>query len=393
MDDLVINIPEPNRGYIEIQGIKYEVSMFCSANDYVELLGIDVGKEEDCISFVRNLIHKHLIEEKGLAENSISEECCSEYIRQFLMVDSDLVSAYNTYDEEMHCCMRFALAQKETWRQKIEWIQPALSNMAEVIKEFYDTYWENIRPVIEDLQTWVANYQEFYKEYFAGIAEQVRSLVDTFSNVSFPSMSEEDKQRIFGRYSKWGSYGWTSTDFLSEDILDLQPTNMAEANKKAKQILNSESIESLFEHMAALSSIKKSDLSELKENYYDKRYKSCALVGFAMIDSKLIRSQGRVVENRRLGNRGLEKLKEKYRNDIEGFFLLSLSASNLFSCLEKMFERSQNFRTQPTVINRHFLVHGMLHRRVTQRDAIQTVLAVYNLYNLTEFLDEIKKRT
>ena len=391
MDDMVINIPEHNRGYIEIRGIKYEVSLFFSASDCVELLDIDANKEVSCISFVRNLIHKHIIGEVDIEADSISEECCSWYIEQFLMSNFDFACVYNNYDEKIHCCKRFVLAQKAIWNQMMNNTRPALSNIAEVVKGMCDAYMENIRPVLEGFQTLVAQYQEFYKNYQAGIAEQIRSFVDAFSKISIPNLTEEDKQIIMERYSKWGSYGWTSTDFLSEDLLDMQPSDYVDANKKARRILNSKGVELLFEHMETLPSIKKTDLSELKGSYYDKRYKACALVGFAMIDSKLIRSQGRAADNRKLGKRGLDKLKEKYMNDIEGFFLLSLSANNLFCCLEKMFECSQNFKTQPNVINRHFLVHGMLHRRVTQRDAIQTVLAVYNLFYLTELLDEVNK--
>lgn len=391
MDDLVINIPKPNRGYLEIQGIRYEVSLFFSANDCVELLDIDMEKETDCISFVRNLIHKHIIGETDIEADLISEKCCSEYIKQFLISDSDFECIYNTYDDKKHCCMRFVLAQKATCNQMMENIRPALSQFAEMLSGMYNNYLNNLKPVLEGLQTWLAQYQEFYKDYLAGIADQVRSIIDVFSNISIPNLSEEDRQKIHEKYSKWGSYGWTSTDFLSEDLLDIQPNDFADANKKAKKILDSKGVEVLFEQMSFIPGIKKADLSELRNSYYAKQYKACALVGFAMIDSKLIRAQGRAAVNRKLGKRGLDKLKEKYQDDIEGFFLLSLSANNLFCCLEKMFECSQNFKTQPTVINRHFLVHGMLHRRVTQRDAIQTVLVVYNLYYLTELLDEVNK--
>ena len=78
-------------------------------------------------------------------------------------------------------------------------------------------------------------------------------------------------------------------------------------------------------------------------------------------------------------------------SDIEGTFMLSLSVTNMLQCLKKMFESSANFVKQPVIINRHFVAHGMLHRRIIQRDAIQALLLAYNLYYFTDLVEGLNK--
>ena len=70
------------------------------------------------------------------------------------------------------------------------------------------------------------------------------------------------------------------------------------------------------------------------------------------------------------------------------FFSLHIGNES-FELLGKNVRAIGVFSIQPQVINRHFSVHGMLHRRILKRDAIQTILAVYNLYYLIEWMETI----
>ena len=61
-----------------------------------------------------------------------------------------------------------------------------------------------------------------------------------------------------------------------------------------------------------------------------------------------------------------------------------LRFSNLFTCLAAMFERTNDFKGEPRIINRNFTAHGMNTKRITKMDCIQLFLV---LHNLSEFLD------
>ena len=391
MDNVVdISFPEPSKGFLDIQGTKYEVSLFFSVHDSMRLEDSNLEQDDDYISFVKDTICKHVVGDITLDANKITEKNCISYIEQFLQANSETFDIYNEYDESLHPCRRFVLVQKELLNKMVENIKPALLRFSEMMDKMAETYIKSIKPIVEGLQSYITQSQEIYNSIIKDLSDKARIIIDAFSHISIPQLSEEDKQRIIERYMLWGDYGWTGTDFLEQELLNYAPSDVSEAHLIAKKMFNKEAVEKLFVQMGSLYSIKKSDLSELRNSYHNRNYKACTLVAFSMIDSRLIRSQGRA-KNRVHGKRGIKKLEDKMKPDTENAFILSLSLLNLYQCLYKMFENSDNFVNQPNIINRHFVTHGMLHRKVLQRDAIQTVLLVYNLYHLTDLVEELNK--
>ena len=390
MEDNIVIISEPEHTNIVIQGKEYEIKLIFSMHDDMELTQIDVDKEECCVRFVKDLICRHIVGNDRIEINDIPEESCIEYINLFLHSDKTIDRIYKSLDETLHPCKRFLLAQNELMHQMIESMKPTISKIVGLIQNLGESYTKSIKPIVENLHSIVDKYIDVYEKIINGISEQVNKLIDVFSNINIPQLSEADKQRIISRYVLWGDYGWTSTEFLSKELLDYKPVDISDANRTAKKLFNKQGVEQLFEQMELMGSINKADLAELKSCYYSRNYKACVLISFALIDAKLIRSQGKNA-NRRPGNTGIKRLESKINTDIEGAFLLTLSVTNLFHCLKKMFEDSENFKKQPVIINRHFIAHGMLHRKVLQRDAIQTVLLVYNLYYLTDFIEILRK--
>ena len=58
----------------------------------------------------------------------------------------------------------------------------------------------------------------------------------------------------------------------------------------------------------------------------------------------------------------------------------------LFACLEKVFEGGKDFKNQPDVINRNFLDHGMMTKKVRKKDCIQLFLLYYNMLELLDMI-------
>lgn len=391
MDKSDLIISEPKEGNIQIQGIKCKVKFNFPASAFEKLYEIDTEIVSDCISYVRSVILNNMTYEAEIDENSISEDCCLEYIEQLRVNDSGFAKVYNTFDNDQHGCVRFILAYKEILDRTAENIAPALLQFADMIGEMQDVFFKSIKPALDGMQTMIVNYQNLYKDNLLTLFNQVSSFFNILINERSPKLSEEDKQKIIARYQIWGDYGWTSSEFLSQELLDYSPKDKSDADRIARRILNKKGVDVLFKRLE--TTIKKTDLSELKTCYTGKNYKACVLISFAIIDAKLIRLQGKEYPCRKPGNTAIKRFAHKYNSDIKRSFVLSLSYYNLINCLNKTFEDSNNFKKQPEVINRHFIAHGMLNRKIIQRDAIQAMLLVYNLYQLLDFIDEVRSIT
>lgn len=141
----------------------------------------------------------------------------------------------------------------------------------------------------------------------------------------------------------------------------------------------------LFIGLRKLNHIRKDDLEEAIENFENRKYKSCVMIIFALIDGKIIRYQNKE-KNRKVGLRGAQKIYAEMELELvntNAFFSL-LNLININSALTITFANGDNFKKQPDVINRNFVSHGMLHCKVRRRDAAQLFLL---LYNLIEFFD------
>lgn len=92
------------------------------------------------------------------------------------------------------------------------------------------------------------------------------------------------------------------------------------------------------------------------------------------------------------GMKGIKALRNKVENEtnVKNTFFFLLHMENLNYSLSAFFENGNNFVKQPEVINRNFINHGMMHRKVYKRDAIQVILATYNLYQLLEIMNGAK---
>ena len=110
------------------------------------------------------------------------------------------------------------------------------------------------------------------------------------------------------------------------------------------------------------------------------------MILFGLINARHIILQRK--EEYQRGRRATGRKAAKYvlmRIDDKSDLLKMLSIKNLLSCLEIMFKDGNDFIEQYPVINRHFLDHGMLTRRVKRMDCVQIFLAYYNLIQTLEW--------
>lgn len=148
-------------------------------------------------------------------------------------------------------------------------------------------------------------------------------------------------------------------------------------------------MEVLFNETKKFDGIRVHDYEEAIADYKDRRYKSCALLLFSLIDAGLIKMQRDEDRNRGrrpTGKTAAKNVLEHYKGEqlMEDMYISIFKYENLYACLMKVFEDGKDFKKQPDIINRNFLNHGMLTARVRKRDCIQLFLLYYNWLSFLE---------
>ena len=152
-------------------------------------------------------------------------------------------------------------------------------------------------------------------------------------------------------------------------------------------------MEQLFAALLDLPHVKKSDVNEAIFAFRNRQYKSCALILFTLIDARLIRLQrdedrkGRK-KRRDSGKNAAENLFKHIaeEQDIHGKTFMLFSHENIIHCLLTVFADGNDFKEQPDGINRNFLGHGMLTRKVARKDCVQLFLLYYNLLDYIDII-------
>ena len=288
--------------------------------------------------------------------------------------------------------------------QKMSLLQESLRNammaqrtqlsqvVAEAMKTMYTPLAAQLSEIVRNMaKTIMASYQPD----LSGLAEAARHMLvdlgETLKGITFATISEEQKEQLLQAHKQWGEYGWTINPNASVDTLfDSAPSDKKTADQIALKECSNASMKSVFKSISEMKHSKKIDFEEAVFDFDNRKYKSCALMLFALIDAKLIRLQKDSTLNgkgRSVGAKAVEKAKARATEITEDHMLFTLLfEANLFACLEKVFEKGNDFRKQPEVLNRNFLDHGMLTRKATRKDCVQLFLLYYNILELLDMI-------
>ena len=230
---------------------------------------------------------------------------------------------------------------------------------------------------------------------FSGIYEAIREMSTIVSKaiqeIKIPSISEERKRELIEANRLWGSYGWTINPYASlETVFNCMFVDKKTADSIAIRQCSTQTMEQIFDLISQTKRVKKSDIEEAVFDYKHKQYKSCAFILFSLVDAALIRLQRRSDLNgkrRQVGLGAVKQVRNRTETDVnKELFFSCLFIENLFACLEKVFESGKDFKMQPEVINRNFLDHGMMTKRVRKKDCIQLFLLYYNVLKLLDMI-------
>lgn len=250
------------------------------------------------------------------------------------------------------------------------------SALAEKINTAMSWYANNADTIMAGMKAALASFSEISQSILSSISESLQC-------IHIPEISEEQKKELLESYEHWGKYGWTVPPFAGIGCFNNCPLSLMEADKIALQYCRKTDMQMLFSELEDIC-IRKRDIREAIYCYNARQYKACALILFSIIDSRLIRLQGRKTEKYSVGAGAIAKYKKivGQQTSDNGKLFLSLSYANLFPCLFSVFEDTNNFSKKTTVINRNYLDHGMSCKTVRRKDCIKLFLLLYNLLEL-----------
>ena len=351
--------------YISIKDIKY----------FIE------SKNLKSSEIILGILSNHIDTKEKIELLKISKSDIENFIDNYVISNESLNAFYiNTYLENKYD--RFVEAfQLYTDDINLKMKEP-LKPLSELIAEFT----RNIQSIYKPTVDIMIKLGQTITDYSSVFAKLSNAIADLANNIKIPSLSDEQKKELQDSYKAWGKHGWTVPPYASLSIFDKKPQSLQEANKYMRQYINTASMKELFIELGRLDNLRKDDLQEAILNFENRRYKSCSMILFALIDGKIIRYQDKEI-NRKVGFYGAKKICNKIESEFSSknaFFSL-LNLINITSALEITFENAKNFKDQPTVVNRNFILHGMLYGRVRRRDAAQLFLLLYNLIELFDF--------
>lgn len=395
---------------LEINAHKYKVSLRLSLKDANFVIKHKNEYSNNYNILVAKLIINHIIDQDNVPSIEFvasDSGILTEYINSIVNEDIHLSESYEKMSEYQDICQRFVMSiidmlmdatlpiadsipqMDSSWMRNIvetavgtsNQIGSVAPNLADAAKESFS----NIQEIVFMIQQAMEPIEQMSKvvsETLSGFVSQLSSL---FELIKMPDISEEQKEELRFNFEAWGKCGWTSMPNSDLTIFENAPTDIKDANNKIKIWCKKEDVEILFEFLHSAEGVNKTDLEEAISLYYSQQYKPCAMLLFSLIDAKLIRMQRKEdrdikTKRRNSGAKAIKKIKQRIEleQDINETFYLLLLFVNLFACIEVFFEDAKDFKKQPTLINRNFLQHGMLTRRVKKRDCIQLFLLYYN---------------
>lgn len=342
---------------------------------------------------------------------SIDNSIIDNFIEEFIKSDKLLNKNYKIIDVEDKY-EKFILSIEKTkldYSKNISEIiykklSPNIINFGEAVSKTFsknsieinnitEKFNHGIIKHLEPIKKIQSGYSNYIKKtmkplnFYNGQFEKLISIIrESIKNIKIPTITEEDKEKLLENYSMFGKLGWTIPPYADLYTFNKLPQNGDDAYKILKEYTNKENIENLFVELSQIKGIKKSDLNEAIECFKNRHYKACALIIFSIIDAKLIRSQPRKIESKRYrrpaGKRAIKKLFEniEMRYIEETMLFTQLYQVNILEALKTVFEDANDFKQQPNIINRNFLTHGMMHRKVYRRDCVMLFFLLFNFY-------------
>lgn len=367
---------------LNINNKEYVCSVIFTAGDFIEFIRQRNEKQTGKLAIAQSIYNNienpedvNISDIMALSDSEIEKylKCIVEVEYNLVWIDGSRDCYENFYTELLSLCTD---SLKEA--------------TVEISKKFRDitvninkNLSSAIVAMLEPLATAVS---ELSQKIWDSLLSATKQLDEIIKNIHIPEYTDAEIEELKKSYSKWGEFGWTIIPEAPLTLYYKEPIDLKEANRIALKYCNKSAMNNVFQDLRGNSSVKQSDLEEAISCYDNGHYKACSMILFGLIDARLIRLQKK--EDYQKGRRATGKNAANnvlMRIDNKSSLLKMLSIKNLLACLEIMFKNGNDFIEQYPVINRHFLDHGMLVRKVKRMDCVQIFLTYYNLIHLLEW--------
>ncbi len=387
---------------IKIGNTEYNISLYLSASDVISISEfIESGAKEYNV-IIAKVIEKHIIPMP--TPNSLVDAIATDnnalhtFISEIIHEDENLKVIYDKYETENDIYYRFLSSVNEHWsieaRKSATIIANTFQESLSKINIQSSQYLNTLTETLDKLKNVIEPYNRFTEKIANTLTIFNQRINNLFSGIKSPHISDERKELLCQSYETWGDFGWTILPQAAINLYNQPPETRKQANEIAMAYCKNKDMLDLFEDTKNLKGVKKKDFEEAVFAFQNRKYKSCAMILFSLIDAKLIRMQKKEdlnirTKRRDSGKQAVENIKKRIESehDINNKFFLLLSYKNLFACLSEFFKSGNDFKKQPELANRNFIDHGMLTRDVRKRDCIQLFLLYYNFLEFFEIIN------
>ena len=257
---------------------------------------------------------------------------------------------------------------------------------------------------IEKINTAINNLARFGEKVVAGYIAfdnwwqtVFPKIYEAITNIDLPEYTAEKKKELVECYTKWGRYGWTFNGQTKLTTLSSLPLSLEDADQRMSQYCTVDNVSEIARKLVE-NGTNQSDVEEALFCFENGKYKSSAIILFALIDHELI-SKGfrhKPKENELEGKYKIglsavcEYRKQNKKAYNKSFLYANLYFMNIMETLMTLFQDSENFTNEPKMINRNFVAHGMSNRAVTEIDCFKVWSALYSLVVMLPLLEELK---
>lgn len=270
----------------------------------------------------------------------------------------------------------------EEYRKLIAALGPITKTMSEINKQVnFSVVTDALLLMSKEISK---QLEPIYKnqEYYADVLSQLREIIQ---NISIPGI---DKDKTIEGFKRWGSFGWSplSRGFSYKFYMNC-PSTLEDTDSLCGEYFNEGKTEDLFDLILKkqINENEKFDLLEAIDNFKRQKYKSSVLVLFSLIDGFYIKSeQERYTEKVPVGLKAGKEVLQRIRDltDPTEKFINVCFLENLIKCHAVLFAYGNDFKTQPEIINRNFVEHGMLSSKVRKLDCLKVFLYYYNILTI-----------
>ncbi|MDY4123035.1 MAG: hypothetical protein SOY05_05900 [Ellagibacter isourolithinifaciens] len=240
---------------------------------------------------------------------------------------------------------------------------------------------EQIKSQSEGMNRMVESAAAVLSDAWVPNVKSVVSLTDQFSS----SISHVFEQliKIFPLFDwqgkgetivRWGKFGWTIYPAMSVNVVMDAPDSLVEADKIMRGFLTPEYMESVRNRLAKVVR-KKRDLEEALWLFDQRHYKPCAMMLCSMIEGELFLRAKKNEKSRRSAREPIKRLKKLCSTEGVDACVSAYIALGACESYGHFFANGEDFKRDiEGDLNRNFLQHGMMYKRVTRTVCVKLLL-------------------